>query len=171
MGRKTITLVATVSRNGVLGAKDLAPWGSDREFASFRREVDGGVLIMDHRTWEALPRQPVGGCYNIIVTAYPIPELHDETIVVSSIEEAVARGCALSDRIYAIGGEEIHEVLIDFADRLLITSVNVTSEEAGETFPDFDLDEWGEASVENLSIDGLLCTRIDFIREEALALA
>lgn len=171
MGRKTITLIATVSRNGAIGADGLNPWDIPEDLEAFRKETAGGALIMGRHTWERLPRQPIAGRYNIVVTSHPLPELHDEVIVVSSVEEAIERACAVADRIYGIGGQGIYEALIDHADRLLISSVNSVVKGGHSVFPDFDLDGWEEMAIEELRMEDPSCTRIEFIRQEALALA
>ena len=135
----------------VIGIGNRLPWNLPADLRHFKRVTMGKPVIMGRKTWESLPRKPLPGRPNIVVT-------RDEDFVAEGAEvftdvaEAVAHGVDLArqsgaDEVAVIGGAQIYAETIDACDRLYITEVHATPE--GDTyFPDFDRSEWHEVSRE-----------------------
>lgn len=145
MSDPLIALVVAVARNGVIGRDSDLPWRQSSDLKLFRKLTMGKPIIMGRRTWETLPRRPLDGRDNIVVTraqSFSAPG----AIVVHSIEEAlsVARRCAAergADEIAVIGGADIYRGVLPHADRLYWTEIH--GEPAGDTyFPVLATDAW-----------------------------
>jgi dihydrofolate reductase len=109
----------------------------------------GRPVVMGRKTYESLPRRPLPGRTNIVITrdaAYRA----DGAVVATSFENAglVARGDALRRNvreIAIIGGAEIYAQFLPGADRLEITEVHIHPE--GDTrFPPIDAALWREVA-------------------------
>ena len=134
-----LSLIVARARNGAIGRGGDIPWHIPEDLAFFKRETLGGALIMGRRTWESLPVKPLKSRLNLVVSA----RLDDAEHVVRDLDSAFtrARGAGYT-RLYGIGGARIYAELLPQADRMLISEVDVTVEDADTFFPEFDPAEW-----------------------------
>ena len=147
----TTTLIAAVARNGVIGHQNAIPWYLPEDFAHFKATTKGQTVIMGSRTWASLPKRPLPGRLNMVVTrqvgSVTALQGHADTFLIDSIEDAIYYSTIFQPEreIYIIGGETIYRQSIDGADRLLISEVDM--EPDGDTFfPDISPEMWYEAS-------------------------
>jgi len=63
----TITLIAALARNGVIGHNNQIPWKIPGELAYFKRMTMGHPIVMGRKTWESIGR-PLPGRRNIVVS-------------------------------------------------------------------------------------------------------
>ena len=63
-----IAFVVAVARNGVIGADGGLPWRLSSDLKRFKTLTMGKPVIMGRKTWESLPRKPLPGRTNIVVT-------------------------------------------------------------------------------------------------------
>lgn len=144
------TLIAAVARNGVIGNQNTIPWYIPEDFRHFKEVTKGQTVIMGSKTWDSLPKRPLPGRLNIIVSrkAGGLACLgYENTIMASSIGEAEYLATLLNPekKIFIIGGESIYRQSIDTASRLLISEVDMEPE--GDTFfPAICPETWHEAS-------------------------
>jgi dihydrofolate reductase len=142
---KTV-LVAAVAENGVIGQDNKLPWRIKSDLQYFRKVTMGRPVVMGRKTFLSIGR-PLPGRTNIVVSRDPAFAAGG-AVVVSSIERAMqtARGDALrrnADSIAIIGGTDIFNLTMPFADRLALTIVN--AKPAGDTyFPAIDPQKWRE---------------------------
>ena len=61
-----ISIVAAVSRNGVIGKDGGIPWDLPEDMAFFKRLTMGGTVIMGRKTYESIGH-PLLGRKNIII--------------------------------------------------------------------------------------------------------
>ena len=63
-----IVLVVAIADNGVIGQGGRLPWRLKSELAHFRRVTMGKPIVMGRKTWDSLPRKPLPGRINVVVT-------------------------------------------------------------------------------------------------------
>ncbi|MCH9806224.1 MAG: dihydrofolate reductase [Alphaproteobacteria bacterium] len=144
-GEVTVSFVVAVAENGVIGRDGGLPWRLSSDLKMFRRLTMGKPIIMGRRTWESLPKRPLDGRENIVVTSdesYLAPGAH----VARDPGVAVRLGCRLADgagadEVAVIGGAALYSALIDRADRIYWTAVH-GSPDGDTTFPEIDLSGW-----------------------------
>lgn len=142
-----IAFVVAIARNGAIGIEGGLPWRLPGDLAFFKRTTMGKPILMGRKTWESLPRKPLPGRPNLIVTreqSYSAPDAE----VFSDINDALTRGRVLAremgvDEISIIGGAEIYRQTLPVATRLYITEVDAEPK-ADTFFPEFDRTEWTE---------------------------
>jgi len=139
-----ITLIAAVSRNGVIGrAGDLA-WRHREDLQRVKRLTLGRTLLMGRRTFDSIGR-PLPGRRTIVVTRQPAWAAEGVTVT-HSVEEALAAAGDCPE-IVVFGGGELYAQLIGSADRLEIT--HIRGEIEGDThFPAIDPAIWHEVGRE-----------------------
>src|SRR3954466_12142936 len=55
-------------RNGVIGREGELPWRLKSDLAIFRAVTMGKPVIMGHKTWDSLPKKPLVGRTNIVLS-------------------------------------------------------------------------------------------------------
>jgi len=138
---QTLTLVAAVGRNGVIGDGSSMPWHLPEDLAFFKRTTMGGVLVMGRGTWDSIGRA-LPGRRTIVVTRdrdWSAPGAE----VAHSLPEAL--DIAGDTEVFIAGGGQVYEQTIDVASRLVITHVEQEPEGA-VTFPSIDPRRWREES-------------------------
>jgi dihydrofolate reductase len=92
MPKASLTLIAAVARNGVIGVDNRLPWRLPADLKRFKESTLGHTVIMGRKTWESLPAsfRPLPGRTNIVVSRNPSAiGLPEGTVGVTSIDEAV----------------------------------------------------------------------------------
>ena len=139
----TVTLVAAVARNGVIGVDGGLPWHLPDDMRRFKELTTGHVLVMGRRTYESIGR-PLPGRTTVVVTRTPgWSSDADGVLVAAGVPEALAAAAAIDDEVFVVGGARVYADALPLADRLELTHVD--AEPAGDTlFPDVDWSEWRE---------------------------
>lgn len=140
-----ISLVVAVSRNGVIGRDGGLPWHLSSDLKLFKAITLGKPIIMGRKTWESLPRKPLPGRVNIVITR-KAGFVGEGAVVVHTVEQALA-AAGEAEEIAVIGGGEIYNLFLASATRIYRTDVDIIVE--GDTrFPPLSPDEWAETSAE-----------------------
>jgi dihydrofolate reductase len=139
---QSITLVAAMGRNRVIGLDGDMPWHFSEDLAHFKRTTMGGVMIMGRKTFDSIGR-PLPGRRSIVITRSP-EWAHDGVEVVHSLEEALALA-GTSAPVFVVGGGEIYAQSLALADRLVLTEIDDAP--VGDTyFPEWSRTEWVETA-------------------------
>jgi dihydrofolate reductase len=139
-----ISLVVAVSKNGVIGRDGGLPWHSSSDLKRFKEITMGKPVIMGRKTWESLPKRPLPGRRNIVLTRTS-DAIGEGAETVASPAEALALVQGVEEACI-IGGGEIYRQFLPVAHRLYLTEVDL--EVDGDTvFPTLD-PSWKEISRE-----------------------
>lgn len=139
-----ISLVVAMADNGVIGKGGALPWRIPEDMRRFKALTLGKPCVMGRRTWDSLPRKPLPGRDNIVVTRDP-SFAADGAIVMHSLDAALARK---ADEICVIGGTEIFAAALDRADVIHLTEVHGDVEGDVRMAP-FDRAVWRESARED----------------------
>ncbi|RVT85680.1 dihydrofolate reductase [Rhodobacteraceae bacterium CCMM004] len=158
-----LTLIAACARDGAIGRDGTIPWHAPEDLAFFQRETRGGAVIMGRRTWESLPEraQPLPGRLNLVVSRETGLAEH----VFADVDAAVAHAEAVPHRrVYGAGGAGVYAALMNRADRLLLTEVEVDVPGADTFFPPVAWNQWRRAGGAVLRADGPRCVLTEWLR-------
>lgn len=140
---QTLTLVAAVGRNGVIGDGDAMPWHLPEDLQHFRRTTLGGVMVMGRGTWDSIGRALPGR--RTIVLTRDRRWSADGAEVAHSLAEALL--VAGDHEVFVVGGGEVYSQTIDLASRLVVTEVD-RSPEGTVRFPGINDTRWRETARE-----------------------
>jgi dihydrofolate reductase len=120
------------ARNGVIGKGGSLPWRLKSDMAIFRAITMGKPVIMGRKTWESLPKKPLVGRTNIVLSRDGSFEPHG-AVVCEDFSEAVAIAREQAeedgrDEMCVIGGASIFEIALQKARRLYLTEVEADVE-------------------------------------------
>jgi len=143
----TISLVVAASENGVIGKGGNLPWRIKDDMARFKRVTMGHPCIMGRKTWDSIPKKPLPGRSNIVVTRNAEFTAEGARVVMSFDEALDAAREESPVEIMVIGGEAIYREALARARRIYFTRVEGAFD--GDAF--FELprgDGWREVSHE-----------------------
>lgn len=142
-----ISLVLARARNGAIGHRRRIPWRIPDDMRRFKALTMGKPIVMGRKTWESLPKKPLPGRTNIVVTR-DAAFTAEGAVAVRSVDAALIRASAENpSEIMIIGGGEIYAATLPRAARIYLTEVEGDFE--GDVFmPPFDPAIWRETARE-----------------------
>jgi dihydrofolate reductase len=100
---------------------------------------------MGRKTWDSLPKKPLAGRANIVITRDNSFRA-EGAVVVHSLDEALAAAGGARE-ICIIGGAEIYKAALPRANRIDLTEVHIAPR-GDARLPPFDKTAWREAARE-----------------------
>ena len=134
-----ITIIVARAQNGAIGYKGDLIYHLSADLKRFRKLTTGNTVIMGRKTFESLPKGALPNRRNIVLShqkgiTFPGTEVY------SSLDEALTH-CSANEKVYIMGGAQIYNLAMHFADELEITLVNDNPTFADTFFPEFGSDE------------------------------
>jgi dihydrofolate reductase len=134
-----ISIIVAVSEDLGIGRNNELLWHISEDLKRFKKLTFGKTVIMGKKTWESLPRRPLQGRKNIVLTDMA-GETFDGAIAAYSVKDALEK-CSDENDIFIMGGGSIYRQFMPLADRLYITLVHKKAE-ADVYFPAIDPSVW-----------------------------
>ena len=158
-----IILIAAVDKNGAIGKDGEIPWYVQEDLKFFKAETKNHAIIMGRKTWESLPVKPLGGRLNCVISRNSITGADASC---KSIQDGI-KACidAGYKTIYGIGGYSIYKEMIDIANELVLTEVEMEVKDPDTYFPEFNRDEWKEIESRVIRKDRPFCRLSRMIRK------
>jgi dihydrofolate reductase len=143
----SLSIIVAVSSNGVIGSNGDMPWHISEDLKRFKKLTLGSKIIMGRKTWESLPFRPLKKRENMVISRNKNYQAAG-AVLVNSLEEAL-QTLNQDEEAFIIGGGQIYNQAMNFADKLYITEIHADFE--GDTsFPEIKQDEWTEQErIEN----------------------
>ncbi len=135
----TLSLIAAVAKNGVIGRGGRLPWRLPADLVYFKRVTMGHPLIMGRKTFEAIGK-PLEGRRNIVLSRDASFQAKG-CASVHSIPEALEAAGSETEEIFVIGGAHIYDLFFPLARRLYITHVDADVK-GDAAFPRIEEREW-----------------------------
>jgi len=142
-----IIIIAAMAKNRVIGKDNSMPWSIKGNLAHFKEMTMGWPCIMGRKTWESLPKKPLPGRLNIIISkTMDSNDLSQKNRIFSSLPSAIEH-CADYEKIFICGGESIYRQAMPFANKIDLTLIH--GQYDGDTFfPEID-DNWIKTNTVN----------------------
>ncbi len=154
-----IVLVVAIADNGVIGKDGAIPWHISEDLKRFKALTMGHTIVMGRKTWDSLPRKPLPGRVNVVVTRQKDWQA-EGAITAPSLGQATA---GTSGTVMVIGGAEIYERAMPLASRIELTEVHEAF--AGDARFDLDRAGWTETAREDhVTADGLRYSYVTLTR-------
>ena len=159
-------MIAAMAENGVIGKNNSLPWSVKGNLAHFKEMTMGWPCIMGRKTWESLPKKPLPGRLNIIISksmdgkkiescsssplyspaspSSPAPLRDENPIIFSSLSSAI-EFCTNYERIFICGGESIYKQAMPLANKIDLTLIP-GNYDGDAFFPEIDCTCWKKTS-------------------------
>ena len=147
-----ISIIVAAAKNGVIGKQGGLPWNLPAELANFKKITIGHPMIMGQATHEAIGRT-LPGRTNIVLSRdkdYPAAE---GSLVATSLQEAfdIAKNSAGGEETFVIGGENVFDQAMPYADRMYLTKIDAEVE--GDKYFKYSPAEWVQNSGQKHAAD------------------
>lgn len=144
---ETVSIIAAIGKNRELGKENRLLWSIPEDMKHFKDLTLGHPIIMGRKTHESIGRA-LPNRTNIVVTrdieykvplgVYKVPSI-EEAIEVARIHDKtpVEPGAITTGEVFVIGGAQIYEVALPYANKIYLTLVDKEFSDADAFFPDY----------------------------------
>ncbi|HUW92520.1 MAG TPA: dihydrofolate reductase [Bacteroidales bacterium] len=146
-----ITIIVAISEDNGIGFGNQLLYHLPGDLKRFKEITMGHCLIMGKKTWESLPKKPLAGRLNIVITDNEL-DCFDCALAAHSIGEALSL-CEEGKEIFIIGGGSVYRQFLPLAERLLVTHIHKYFE-ADTFFPEISDALWYVAEKEEHTTGG-----------------
>ncbi|WP_268623446.1 dihydrofolate reductase [Paenibacillus alvei] len=133
----SITMIWAMDEQRLIGKDNGMPWHLPNDMKFFRENTKGKTVVMGRKTYDslngALPKRR-----NLVLTRNPAWRT-DDAEVISDITSVLE--LAQDEEVMIIGGAQIYNLFMPYADKLLVTRIAETFE-GDERFPEYDERVW-----------------------------
>lgn len=135
-------MIVAAGQDGAIGRKGDLIWHISDDLRRFKSITMGHPVIMGRKTWESLPKRPLPGRPNIVVTRQKDYIAPGATLV-SSPEEALGVCAEIPGddssiqraTPFVIGGAHIYEAMLPYVTRLYLTQIDSPCPDADAFLP------------------------------------
>lgn len=138
-----IVLIAAIGKNRELGYQNKLLWQIPGDLPRFKQITMGSPIIMGRKTFDSIGH-PLPGRQNIVITRNKNWSHIGVDTAHSSAQALALAGDAES--VYVIGGSEIYELYIGWANRLELTEVDDVPKHVDAWFPEYRIYSYKESS-------------------------
>ena len=146
-----ISIIVAVAENYAIGKKGDLLCHMPADLKHFKEITSGKTVLMGERTFLSLPKHPLPNRRNIVLTDVA-GKTFEGAEAVYSIDELVAKVPA-NEEAFVIGGGMVYRQMMPLADKLYITHIHHSWEDADTFFPEIDAVVWKQLSAERHSAD------------------
>lgn len=155
------SIIAAIGKNNELGVNNSLIWHLSGDLKFFKSVTSGKTIIMGRKTFESLPRMLPNRKHIVLSSSNEFPE---GVIVYNNLEDLLNDFKDSNEEIFIIGGASIYKLFIDKSDKLYLTKINESYDNADAYFPsfnenDFDEEILGENEDNNIQYKHVLYKR------------
>lgn len=162
---KTLSIIVAVAENYGIGLNNELLTHISADLKRFKQITKGHPVVMGRNTWFSLPKRPLPGRENIVITNDK-SETFEGATTVYSIEEAIEK-CPENQESFIMGGAMVYKQFFPIADKLYLTKIHKAFE-ADTFFPEVTDADWKIITEERVTNDeqaGLEYSFIDLERK------
>ena len=139
-----ISLIVALDKNRLIGKNGQLPWHLPEDLKQFKARTWGHPIIMGRKTWDSLPKKPLPGRLNVVVSTtitnaqvFDMEEASQLVFFKPDLKSAIALAtmyCPNNDEIFIIGGGKLYETALNnnLVDKMYVTEVHGSYE--GDTY-------------------------------------
>lgn len=140
-----ISLIVAMAQNRVIGRSNQMPWHLPADLRHFKSVTLGKPVIMGRKTFESIGR-PLPGRRNLVISRNSEWQA-DGVECISSLQAALAL-VSHEHEVMIIGGGQLYREALPLAQRLYLTHIALTVDDADTWFPDYSSYQWQRIAEE-----------------------
>lgn len=135
-----ISIICALAENNAIGRNNDLIYHLRADLKRFKALTTGHTIIMGRRTFESLPKGALPNRRNIVLTTNTSRQWPGVEVFANL--EAALKACSPEEDVFIIGGASVYKAALPFADRLCLTHVHATPDDADVFFPQFNTEDW-----------------------------
>lgn len=143
--KSELTIIVAAGENNAIGKDNDLIWHLSDDLKRFKKLTSGHCIIMGRKTFESFPK-PLPNRTHIVITRQPDYKAPNGVIIVNSLEDALDAS-RKDQQPFIIGGGEIYKLAMPLVDKLEITRVHHSFEDADTFFPIIDTSIWKDVKT------------------------
>lgn len=141
-----LSIIVAIAENYAIGKKGDLLCHMPADLKHFKEITSGKTVLMGERTFFSLPKHPLPNRRNIVLTDV-VGKAFEGAEAVYSIDELVTK-VGREEEAFVIGGGMVYRQMMPLADKLYITHIHHSWEDADTFFPEIDMTVWKQISAE-----------------------
>lgn len=129
-----ISIICAITKNRAIGKNNDLLFKISADLVRFKKITSGNPIVMGRKTYESIGR-PLPNRTNVVISRDPNLKI-DNVDVLPSLEKAFEKYKSEKE-IFVIGGGQIYNQAIEYADRLYLTIIDREILDADTFFPDY----------------------------------
>ena len=146
-----VSIIVAIAENYAIGKKGDLLCHLPADLKHFKEITSGKTVLMGERTFYSLPKHPLPNRRNIVLTDVQ-GKTFEGAEAVYSLEELCAKVQG-EEEAFVIGGGMVYRQMMPIADKLYITHIHHSWEDADTFFPEIKETEWKLISSEEHQAD------------------
>lgn len=146
-----LSIIVAIAENYAIGKQGDLLCHLPNDLKHFKEITGGSTVIMGERTFFSLPKHPLPNRRNIVLTDVP-GKTFEGAEAVYSIDEARAL-VAPNEEAFVIGGGMVYRQFMTIADKLYITHIHHSWEDADTFFPVIEPAVWQQTAAKRHTAD------------------
>ena len=115
-----MNFIVAVSKDFAIGYKNRLLFNLPSDLVYFKNQTMGKVVVMGEKTYRSLPKRPLPGRINVVLSDNPNFEAEGATVVHTLDELFKKLDNYESEDIFVCGGASIYNLLMDYCDKAYI---------------------------------------------------
>jgi dihydrofolate reductase len=144
-----ITLIVAMDPHNGIGIDGKLPWHIKEDLKLFKERTLNHKVVMGRKTYESIGK-PLPNRENIVVTRNQSISDIENVKIIHNLEVFLSENEKTEEEIFIIGGAEIYQVALPYANRLAISHIN-KSYNCDTFFPMFNSNKYKE--TESIKFD------------------
>ena len=140
-----ISIIAAIGENNELGKNNDLIWHLPNDLKFFKSVTTGKTVLMGRNTFWSLPKV-LPNRTNIVITDVD-EDYPKEVVIYNSIDSFLEDYKNTEEEVFIIGGASIYNQFINIADKIYLTEIAATCEDAQVYFPQFDKEQYEKEIV------------------------
>lgn len=156
-----INLICAVAEDGAIGYQNRLLFRLSDDLKRFKKLTTGHTVLMGRRTFDSLPKGALPNRRNLVLSRnseFAAPNVE----VFPNLKKAID-SCPRDEEIFIIGGAMLYRQAVLIVDRMYLTEIHASPQEADVFFPMVDFSEWTEVSREEHPADEKNEVAFDFV--------
>lgn len=134
-----ISIIAAVSKNGVIGKDNMIPWHISADLKRFKELTCHHHVVMGRKTFESLKLKPLPNRINLVISSNN-HKFNEAIIIVKSLEHALLKS-SHDNETFIIGGGMVYNAAMEFANKMYITRI-LNDVDGDVFFPEINQNKW-----------------------------
>lgn len=162
-----LSIIVATAKNNAIGKDNSLLWHISEDLKRFKEITSGHKILMGRKTFESLPGILPNRPHIVLTRDYSFTIDSDKVTVIHSLDEVIKEYKNSSEEVFIIGGGEIYNLILPYADKVYLTKVKKDFD-ADTFFPQIDMNNWEIIHKSGDKTDdksGLIFEFIDLIRK------
>lgn len=136
MSQMKCNIIVAIDSAGAIGKDNALLCHLPADLKHFKELTMGYPVVMGRKTWESLPKKPLPGRTNYVITS---SNTIDQAIVIHDVKDVLNM---IDREFFVIGGASVYQQFLPYAHKLYITRIHHTFKYADVFFPHIDSIDW-----------------------------